>query len=191
MYDRYCDDFVSFSKQLYFMPELSNPFQYSSQLEVLSEELAQLTPINVYSDTFIIGITQHGIGTINNLRLGRKPEEMVDWEEINAAWGQSVLLMHTLAKKLGLTFSKYKLIPMGASPFVQQKDQYPHGTPPPTFPLHGSPTVTFSRSAYFYEFWGSSSTPSNFDLGMEAFLFCVSELCARVVSLSSTVALPY
>lgn len=153
------------------------------------EEILHLDNVNVYADTFVIGVTQHGVGTINNLRLGRKPEEMVDWEEINAAWGQSVLLLSTLAKKLNLTFSKYRPIPMGARAFIQQKDQ--GGV---MYPLHGSQTVTFNHGTpHFYEFWGSSASNSNsgFDNGLEAFLFCVSELCARAISLSATISLPY
>jgi beclin len=158
---------------------------HNTQIMEILEELTPLSDTNVYLDTFVIGITQYGIGTINNLRLGRKPEEAVDWEEINAAWGESVLLLYTLAKKLNFTFSKYRLIPMGSHPFIQQKDQ--QGL---TFPLHGSPAISFSRSTYFYEFWGTS-TNSNFDFGMESFLFCVSELCARAISMSTTISLPY
>jgi len=187
--ERFWSDFMTKSQQVEYF-QSNAEFQPKSQVETLSDELALLRLVNVYSDTFSIGITPHGIGTINNLRLGRKPEEVVEWEEINAAWGQSVLLLHILAKKLGFTFSKYRLIPTGVRPFIQQKDQHGGGLGL-TYPLHGSQAITFSRSAYFYEFWGSTNNISTFDLGMEAFLFCVSELCARAISLSSTIALPY
>ena len=30
----------------------------------------------------------------------------VEWSEINAAWGQTVLLLHSLAKKMNLTFQR-------------------------------------------------------------------------------------
>lgn len=43
-------------------------------------------------------------GTINNFRLGRLPSVPVEWNEINAAWGQTVLLLHALASKMGLCF---------------------------------------------------------------------------------------
>lgn len=33
-------------------------------------------------------------------RLGRLPSVPVEWTEINAAWGQTVLLLHTMASKL-------------------------------------------------------------------------------------------
>lgn len=45
-------------------------------------------------------------GTINNFRLGRLPSVPVEWNEINAAWGQTVLLLHALANKMGLTFQR-------------------------------------------------------------------------------------
>lgn len=45
-------------------------------------------------------------GTINNFRLGRLPSVPVDWNEINAAWGQTVLLLHALANKMGLKFQR-------------------------------------------------------------------------------------
>ena len=30
----------------------------------------------------------------------------VEWSEINAAWGQTVLLLHSLARKMNLTFER-------------------------------------------------------------------------------------
>lgn len=30
----------------------------------------------------------------------------VEWNEINAAWGQTALLLHSLARKVGLTFER-------------------------------------------------------------------------------------
>lgn len=37
-------------------------------------------------------------GTISGFRLGRTPEVPVEWDEVNAAWGQAVLLLHTMAQ---------------------------------------------------------------------------------------------
>lgn len=31
----------------------------------------------------------------------------VEWPEINAAWGQTLLLLYTIARKLDFTFDKY------------------------------------------------------------------------------------
>jgi hypothetical protein len=44
-------------------------------------------------------------GTISGFRLGRTPECPVEWDEINAAWGQAVLLLHTMAQQAKLNFS--------------------------------------------------------------------------------------
>jgi beclin len=76
----------------------------------------------VYNDAFCIG--HDGVfGTINGLRLGRVPgvqvrrpvvllwesinTEQVEWAEINAAWGQTLLLLYTIARKLDYTFDSY------------------------------------------------------------------------------------
>ena len=37
-------------------------------------------------------------GTISGFRLGRTPEAPVEWDEINAAWGQAVLLLYTMSQ---------------------------------------------------------------------------------------------
>lgn len=58
-------------------------------------------------------------GTINNFRLGRLPNIPVEWSEINAAWGQAALLLYSLAKKIDLTFQRYKLVPYGNHSFLE------------------------------------------------------------------------
>lgn len=86
--------------------------------------LEKLEHTNVYNDAFCIG--HDGVfGTINGLRLGRVsgvhvrkfiphyPSNhiecdlyQVEWAEINAAWGQALLLLYTIARKLEFTFDK-------------------------------------------------------------------------------------
>jgi len=87
--------------------------------------LEKLERTNVYNDAFCIG--HDGVfGTINGLRLGRVPgvpvSQMkihsdfalscvqVDWPEINAAWGQTLLLLYTIARKLDYTFEQWVFI---------------------------------------------------------------------------------
>jgi beclin 1 len=41
----------------------------------------------------------------------------VEWDEINAAWGQSCLLLHTMAQTCKLNFT-YRIIPMGSYPKI-------------------------------------------------------------------------
>lgn len=81
-----------------------------------------LKQTNLYNDAFYIWHDGH-FGTINGLRLGtlptqpvklklrrvkKKPDRFfqVPWSEINAAWGQAVLLLYTLAKRLNYKFTK-------------------------------------------------------------------------------------
>ena len=62
---------------------------------------------------------QGPFGTINGFRLGRLPGVQVEWTEINAAWGQVVLLLSSLAKKMGLEFKRYRLVPFGNHSFLE------------------------------------------------------------------------
>ncbi|KAI9840956.1 MAG: autophagy protein 6 [Sclerophora amabilis] len=84
-----------------------------------SRQLERLQRTNVYNDTFCIGHDGY-FGTINGLRLGRLPSQPVEWAEINAAWGQTVLLLATVAEKLGFTFEGYRLRPMGSTSKVEK-----------------------------------------------------------------------
>ena len=59
--------------------------------------LNMLKRTNVYSDVFKIWF-DGPFGTISGLRLGRTSNQEVSWDEINAAWGQAVLLLNTMAK---------------------------------------------------------------------------------------------
>ncbi|MES1908595.1 MAG: hypothetical protein MHM6MM_001502 [Cercozoa sp. M6MM] len=53
-------------------------------------------------------------GMINNYRLGRLPAQPVDWSEINAALGETVLLLDILARSRDLRFTKYDPVPLGS-----------------------------------------------------------------------------
>lgn len=74
--------------------------------------LSHLETTNVYNDAFQIGhvpldptaVGRGGltVGTINGLRLGGRP--VVDWEEINAAWGLVALCIDRIAVKVGCVF---------------------------------------------------------------------------------------
>jgi beclin len=85
-----------------------------------SATLDKLERTNVYNDAFCIG-HDGAFGTINGLRMGRVPgvpvsldiahhviltDSQVEWAEINAAWGQTLLLLYTIARKLDYSFSK-------------------------------------------------------------------------------------
>ena len=84
----------------------------------MNHQLDRLRQTNVFNATFHIWFSGY-FGTINNLRLGKLPTAPVTWPELNAAWGQTVLLLHSLARKTGFKFSKYNLVPHGNTSYVE------------------------------------------------------------------------
>ncbi|GIL49364.1 hypothetical protein Vafri_5664 [Volvox africanus] len=91
-------------------------------------------------------------GTISGFRLGRTPEVPVEWDEINAAWGQAVLLLHTMAQMCKVQFSSHRLLPMGSHPRVADKRA--------TYDLFGPVSKLWS---------------ANYDRAMVAYLACLRE----------------
>ena len=67
------------------------------QMEHSAAHLKRLQQTNVYHDVFRIW-HDGPFGTIGGFRLGRTTEAPVEWDEINAAWGQTVLLLKTMAQ---------------------------------------------------------------------------------------------
>ena len=57
----------------------------------------RLRRTNVLNEVFNINC-DGTFGTISGFRMGRTSTHPVDWDELNAAWGQAVLLLHTLAQ---------------------------------------------------------------------------------------------
>ena len=67
------------------------------QMEHSAAHLKRLQQTNVYHDVFRIW-HDGAFGTIGGFRLGRTADTPVEWDEINAAWGQTVLLLKTMAQ---------------------------------------------------------------------------------------------
>jgi len=78
------------------------------QLRYNQSQLDKLKKTNVFNATFHIWHSGH-FGTINGFRLGRLPSIPVDWNELNTAWGQTVLLLHSLVKRIKLQLQRYQL----------------------------------------------------------------------------------
>jgi len=78
------------------------------------------------------------------------PSVPVEWNEINAAWGQTALLLWCLAKKVGMEFQRYSL--------------YPYGK---VLPLYGSGGFKMIFD-------------SKFDSAMVAFLDCLQQFGSEV-----------
>lgn len=128
---RYQKEYCEFKRQqLELDDELKS---VDNQMRYCQAQLDRLKKTNVFNATFHIWYLSHSLshylslsvslyltlrsarfrhsgqfGTINNFRLGRLPSVPVEWNEINAAWGQTVLLLHALAKKMGLRFQRYR-----------------------------------------------------------------------------------
>ncbi|VDL83464.1 unnamed protein product [Nippostrongylus brasiliensis] len=66
-----------------------------AELRYASEQHRRLSNTNALELVFNIWVDPADgiIGEINGFRLGRLPDRLVDWPEINAAWGQLVLLL--------------------------------------------------------------------------------------------------
>ncbi|XP_031376311.1 beclin-1-like protein isoform X2 [Punica granatum] len=113
---RYWHEFNNFQFQLISHQEERDAIL--AQLEVSQAHLELLKRTNVLTDAFPIW-HDGDFGTINNFRLGRLPKIPVEWDEINAAWGQACLLLHTMCQYFQPKFPyRIKILPMGSYPRI-------------------------------------------------------------------------
>jgi beclin 1 len=110
------------------------------QYRLACKQLDKLKKTNVFNDVFHIWHDGH-FGTINNFRLGRLPSVPVQWDEINAAWGQTVLLLHTMALRLGFKFDRYRLVPYGSQSKLERLDDQSKELPLCVFLYSCAPSV--------------------------------------------------
>jgi beclin 1 len=151
----------------------------NSRFDHDSRLLEKLQRSNVYNDTFCIS-HDGTFATINGLRLGRLGSKPVDWPEINAAWGHALLLLVTVADKLGYRFDGYEPQPMGSTSRIVRFDPVSassssragSGAPPPQPP-----------KKHVLELYSSGDMPlgltfmhRKFDNAMTAFLELVRQL---------------
>ncbi|XP_054168091.1 beclin-1-like isoform X2 [Oppia nitens] len=127
-----------------------------NQLRYAQNLLDKLKRTNVFNATFHIWHSGC-FGTINGFRLGRMPSVPVEWGEINAAWGQSALLLHSLANKMNFTFKRYKIVPYGNHSFLESLEDRSR-----ELPLYASGGIRY--------FWNNK-----FDNAMVAFLDCLQQ----------------
>ncbi|KAI1174051.1 autophagy protein Apg6-domain-containing protein [Nemania sp. FL0916] len=155
---------------------INSKFDHDSQL------LTKLQRANVYNDTFSIH-HDGNFATINGLRLGKLSSKPVDWPEINAAWGQALLLVVTVANKLDYKFDGYEPLPMGsASKIIKYEHISPsssrvgaHRSGPPPAPKKSVLDLYCTGDLPLQMLWNRS-----FDKGMVAFLELVRQLGAFV-----------
>jgi beclin len=132
--------------------------------------LRRLQRANVYNDAFSIGHDGF-FGTINGLRLGRLPDRPVEWAEINAAWGHTLLLLDTVAVRLGYAFRGYELRPMGSASRIVETA--PAGARAGRAAAKPREHELFSSADYSLSL---SMFSRKFDGAMVAFLECLRQL---------------
>ncbi|EKX53438.1 hypothetical protein GUITHDRAFT_101139 [Guillardia theta CCMP2712] len=134
-----------------------------------------LNKTNVINDAFHISHNDV-YGTINGFRLGSIQTQPVEWDEINAAWGQTTLLLQTLASNWDFTFPHFRLVPMGSFSRIIKRDDEKC-----VYDLFCASDIGLSRIFGF----------GSFDKGMAAFLECVRALQEHVKSIDPTFSPPY
>ncbi|KAJ2451071.1 autophagy protein [Coemansia sp. RSA 2336] len=143
----------------------------------LAAQLTQLQRTNVYNDVFNITVSD-GVASINGFRLGGRSTHNVEWAEINTAWGQSLLLLQTVARKLEYEFVGYRLIPMGAFSRIERLSEEGVGV---TLELFGSGDL----------YLGRLFQSRRFDAAMVAFLACLDQIAQLIMSINPQLRLPY
>ncbi|EEF39074.1 beclin-1-like protein [Ricinus communis] len=114
--ERYWQEFNNFQFQLISHQEERDAIL--AKTEVSQAHLELLKRSNVLNDAFPIHHDGE-FGTINTFRLGRLPKIPVEWDEINAAWGQACLLLHTMCQYYKPKFLyRIKMLPMGSYPRI-------------------------------------------------------------------------
>lgn len=173
--ERYWKEFNEYQRQLQDFHEEQSSVE--RKYKNASAQLERLKKTNVFNDAFHIWHDGH-FGTINNFRLGRLPSVPVEWNEINAAWGQTILLLFTMANRLNFAFQRYRLVPNGS--FSRLERIGDGGTASSRdLPLYSSGGVKFG----FGE--------SRFDQAMVAFLDCLQQLKDHIESKDPHFKLPY
>ncbi|KAL8260774.1 hypothetical protein R6Q59_024823 [Mikania micrantha] len=149
--ERYWHEFNNFQFQLLSHQEERDAIL--AKIEVSLAHLELLKRTNVLNDAFPIWY-EGEFGTINSFRLGRLPKIQVEWDEINAAWGQACLLLHTMAQYFRPKYQyRIKILPMGSYPRIMDSSNN-------TYELFGPVNL----------FWST-----RYDKAMTLFLTCLKE----------------
>ncbi|CAK9141554.1 unnamed protein product [Ilex paraguariensis] len=149
--ERYWHEFNNFHFQLISHQEERDAIL--AKIEVSQAHLELLKRTNVLNDAFPIWYDGE-FGTIINFRLGRLPKIPVEWDEMNAAWGQACLLLHTMAQYFLPKFQyRIKILPMGSYPRIMDTSNN-------TYELFGPVNL----------FWST-----RYDKAMTLFLTCLKE----------------
>jgi beclin 1 len=86
----------------------------SAKMEAIDRSIQSIKNHNILNDVFYIWYNGP-FGTINGFRMGQLPASTcpIEWNEINAGFGETALLLNTLAGMIGMDFEGYKIVPLG------------------------------------------------------------------------------
>lgn len=149
----------------------------SSAHNYYQERYQKLSQYNLLNDAFHIWCSG-SFGTINNLRLGTVPNKVVDFQDINAAFGQTALLVHIIASQCSeytnFEFKNYYIQPLGNHSKIVKVDDKRI-----SFPLF----LDQSSFTFFPK--------KNFNNALAAFMNCIVELGDFAREMDPISSLPY
>lgn len=151
--------------------------------------LKVLAQLNAANDCFYIWHAGP-FATINGCRLGRLPSFMtVEWVDINAGLGQSMLLLDTLVRRAGFRFRDHQLMPLGS---FSKIIKLPRGRDEAGL-VPSSPRASGGNALnLYYDEANLVFFPRrNLNAALVAFLRCVEEFGTYVEQQDPTLRLPH
>ncbi len=80
----------------------------------IAARLEEQKAVRVHEDVFSISRDRFEFPVINGFRLGSTQTHPIEWDEINAALGETALLLDVCARKLNFQFRTFRPVPTGA-----------------------------------------------------------------------------
>jgi beclin 1 len=139
--------------------------------------LARLRLLSVHGDAFFIW-HRGPFGTVNGCRIGRLPGLPTEWTEINAALGNTALLLSVLAARTGYSFQRHRILPMGSFSRIG-----------PTAGLTADGSA--DRNAHELFFDGRLFAQRRLNGGLKALAQCVAEFGDYAQAQDRSFRLPY
>ncbi|ETM99865.1 hypothetical protein, variant 1 [Phytophthora nicotianae INRA-310] len=168
----------------------------TAQIDTMERKVASAKYLNILTDMFIIGY-DGAFGTINQFRMGQSASLALEWNEINAAFGECALLLQTLANMVGLEFSDFKIVPLGSfSKIIRTSNLRME------YCLYvvllwrqrGTSVLIVLNWSFLPCRHGSDQqnfAESHFNLGLGAWITCLGQLMAFVRARDPSIRLPY
>ncbi|RLN89182.1 hypothetical protein BBJ28_00012677 [Nothophytophthora sp. Chile5] len=156
----------------------------TAQIDAMERKEVASKSLNILTDMFVIGYNGT-FGTINQFRMGQSASLSIEWNEINAAFGESALLLQTLADIVGLEFAEYVtqtssilVVPLGSfSKMIRTSNLRMEYNLYARSLAHGSEQQNFAES--------------HFNLGLGAWITCLGQLMAFMRAREPSIRLPY